>query len=553
MHGKKGDKFVNEENTYMKFRTKFLAAIFFFLPTVVLVQAQTKEIILPRWGIKTNILYDATATINLGAEVRTGEQTSVELAVNYNNWEFKGDRKWKHYLIQPEFRWWPGKTFDGHFFGAHAHWALYNVGNLPKPPFSTWMNTHRYEGWLAGAGISYGYRWNFDHRWALEATVGVGYAYLDYDEFNCGRCGELLASKTTNYFGPTKAGVSLIFGFGGGEVEQTPVLVAPPAPVVQTQPVYEPVLRAAFVTPEVEAVKARSESGSAYLDFVVGRSEILTNFRNNSVELQKIYSTLETVRNNPDATITGMSIVGHASPEGTYSSNMQLSERRTEALKNHVHSIFGLDGVLIVARGEGEDWAGLDSLVAASNLLEKYSALEIIRGSDHPDVRETRLRALDGGSVYRQIFADFYPQLRRSDYRISYTVTPFSVEKGKEVFRSRPGNLSLNEMFLIADTYREGSAEFAEVFEVAAQIFPDSDVANLNAAASALVRNDTAAAARYLDRVKNRGEEWNNNMGMLAWLRGEKLKALEHFAAAGSQGAGNVAELDKHMKSVTQN
>ncbi len=536
----------------MRISTRVLATIFSFftLPTAMLVQAQSSSSPLPRWAVKTNLLYDATATINLGAEMRTGVQTSVELSVNYNNWEFKNDRKWKHYLIQPEFRWWLNETFDGHFFGAHAHWALYNVGHLPKPPFSTWMNTHRYEGWLAGAGLSYGYRWNFDRRWALEATVGLGYAYLDYDEFNCGRCGELLASDSKHYFGPTKAGVSLIFGIGA--TEEPPIVVAPPAPVVRP---YEPILRASFITPEVEAVKARSESGSAYLDFVVGRWEIRTDFRNNSVELQKIYSTHETVRNNRDATITGMSIVGHASPEGTYPSNMQLSERRTEALKNHIQSIFGLTGVPITARGEGEDWHVLDSLVAASNLPEKYLALEIIRGSDDYDTREARLRALEGGNVYRQIYADFYPQLRRSDYRISYTVIPFSVEKGKEVLRTRPGDLSLNEMFLIAGTYPEGSAEFAEVFVTAAQIFPTNCVANLNAAASALMRNDTASAARYLNVVKetNRGAEWLNNMGVLAWKVGERQQAAEYFTAAGASGESNMAELNKYLRSVTPN
>ena len=234
---------------------------------------------------------------------------------------------------------------------------------------------------------------------------------------------------------------------------------------------------------------------------------------------------------------------------------MQLSERRTEALKNHIQSIFGLTGVPITARGEGEDWHVLDSLVAASNLPEKYLALEIIRGSDDYDTREARLRALEGGNVYRQIYADFYPQLRRSDYRISYTVIPFSVEKGKEVLRTRPGDLSLNEMFLIAGTYPEGSAEFAEVFVTAAQIFPTNCVANLNAAASALMRNDTASAARYLNVVKetNRGAEWLNNMGVLAWKVGERQQAAEYFTAAGASGESNMAELNKYLRSVTPN
>ncbi len=512
------------------------------------VHAQKKDIILPRWGIKTNLLYDATATINLGVEVRTGYHTSVELAGNYNNWTFKNDRKWKHYLLQPEFRWWPGETFDGHFFGVHAHGALYNVGHLPKPPFSDYMNTHRMEGWLAGAGVSYGYRWNFNHRWALEATIGVGYAYLNYDEFNCGRCGQLLSNNTTkNYFGPTKAGISLIFGIGGKKDDSPSLYVAPP--VVQ-MPVYEPVLRAGFVTPEVEAVKMRSESGSAFLYFVVDRSDILVDFRDNAAELQKIYSSIELVQGNPDATITGLSIVGHASPEASYAYNMRLSERRAEALRNHILSIYAISDSFISSKGEGEDWTGLGSMVSTSDMLEKYRAMEIISSSGDPDNKEARLRQLEGGSVYRHIFDQYYPQLRRSDYRIEYTVAPFSVEKGREVLLTRPGDLSLNEMFMIAKTYREGSAEFNKVFETAAQLFPDSDVANLNAAASALGRGETSLAARYLDRVKDRNELYWNNMGVLAWKHGDVQKASECFAKGGAQGKVNAAELLKHIESL---
>ncbi len=538
----------------MKRQTRLILAVLLLLPEVVLVQAQDRDFTLPRWGVKTNLLYDATATINLGVEVRTGQHTSIDLSGNYNNWEFKNDRKWKHYLVQPEFRYWLNETFDGHFFGAHALWALYNVGNLPKPPFSEYMKTHRFEGWLGGIGASYGYRYNFDHRWAVEGTIGLGYVYKHYDVFNCGKCGELLATESKNYFGPTKVGISLIFGFGGKSAEPAPVyLTPPPPPAVQTPPPYEPVLRAGYVIPDAEQVKVRSQSGSAYLEFVVDRSEIVPGFRNNASELQKIYSTVQLVHDNPDMTITSISIEGYASPEGSYDYNLALSERRSTALRNHVRSVSngGLAAASITSRGEGEDWATLDSLVSASRLFDKNAVLSIIRSRIDPDLREARLKQLGDGSTYRQIFAEFYPQLRRSDYRVGYTVTPFTVEKGKDVLRTRPGDLSLNEMFLIASTYSEGSAEFNEVFETAANVFPASDVANLNAAANALNRRDAASAARYLGRVKQQGETYWNDMGLLAWLQGDKQRASECFARGGALGAANAAELLKHMQSLT--
>ena len=506
---------------------------------------------LPFMGIKTNLLYDATATFNLGLEFRTGWHTSLDIPVNFNPWTFSNDKKWKHILVQPEFRWWPRETFDGHFFGLHGHYAYYNISNLPKPPFSEYMNTHRFEGWLAGVGVSYGYRWNFNHRWALEATVGVGYAYLEYDKFDCGRCGELLASETKHYVGPTKVGLSLIYGIGGRPAPVVYVAPPPPPPVVVPPTLYEPKFSVIFTTPEVETVKTRYELGHAYLEFVTGRSEILPAFRGNAAELKRIQNDLQQVFDDPDATITGIVITGHASPEGTYASNLTLSQNRAFALKEYVRFRYDLDDRLFRVVGAGEDWTTLATLVNEAYMLpEKQRVLDIINGGDDFDVRENRLKALAGGVPYRQILNDIYPKLRRSDYELNYTVVPFTIEKGKEVLRSRPSNLSLNEMFLIANTYSAGSDSFNEVFEIAARIFPESDVANLNAAASAIERGSTNIAADYLSRVKDRDAAYWNNLGYLQWLQGNRDQAAESFARAGVRGAANAAELSRHMQSI---
>lgn len=495
--------------------------------------------------VKTNLLYDATGTINLGVEFRTGKRTSFDLPFNYNGWDMKDNRKWKHFLVQPEWRWWTGDVFDRHFFGVHAHYAYYNIGNLPDP-FTDYMKAYRFEGWLAGAGASYGYRWNFnreDPRWALEATIGVGYAYKDYDRFLCVKCGEKIDSDTKHYFGPTKVGLSLVMGIGRRAA-------APEMPIMIPTVIYMPNFLASYVVPEVEDVKRRSESGSAYLDFVVNRSEILHDFRNNAAELKKIYTTIEQVQGNPDATITGITITGWASPEGSAESNQSLSDRRAESLRNHIGSKYMLPNNLLAAYGKGEDWGKLEKLVASSTLPQKGELTGIIRSGGDADAREGRLKAVAGGAPYRHMLADLYPQLRRSDYTISYTVVPFTVAKGKEVMRTRPNTLSLNEMFLIANTYQPGSESFNEVFETAVQVFPESDVANINAAANALGRKDAVSAARYLGRVKSQTPAYWNNLGILQWMQGDKAAAADSFEKAGRIGTKNADELRQHLQAA---
>jgi len=166
--------------------------------------------VLPTFAIKTNVLYDLTATINLGVEFKVARKLTIDIPVSHNPFTFSGRKKWKHTLVQPELRYWPRAAFAGHFFGAHAHLASYNVSNVPGVSKT---KDHRYEGWLTGAGLSYGYHKAINDHWAIEGTIGAGYAYTEYEKFECDDCGEKLGRRKKHYFGPTKAGISLIYTF----------------------------------------------------------------------------------------------------------------------------------------------------------------------------------------------------------------------------------------------------------------------------------------------------------------------------------------------------
>ncbi len=161
----------------------------------------------PWFGIKSNTLYWATATPNLGLEFGLGAKTTLEVSGNYNPFTFNDGRKWKHWLVQPELRFWTCEKFNGHFFGVHGFYGEFNAANLKILN----MENYRKEGDLWGAGISYGYQWIIGKRWNLEATIGVGYAHLSYDTYECGHCGDFVGHKVKNYVGPTKIGLSFIY------------------------------------------------------------------------------------------------------------------------------------------------------------------------------------------------------------------------------------------------------------------------------------------------------------------------------------------------------
>ena len=120
------------------------------------------------------------------------------------------EARFKHWLIQPEARYWLCEKFNGHFFGVHAHYADYNVGGMKILGKS--MEDSRYQGSLYGAGLSYGYQWLLGSHWSMEAVIGIGWAHLDQDKYPCAVCGERY-DKSKDYFGVTKAALSFIYFF----------------------------------------------------------------------------------------------------------------------------------------------------------------------------------------------------------------------------------------------------------------------------------------------------------------------------------------------------
>jgi tetratricopeptide (TPR) repeat protein len=125
-----------------------------------------------------------------------------------------------------------------------------------------------------------------------------------------------------------------------------------------------------------------------------------------------------------------------------------------------------------------------------------------------------------------------FPPLRRVESRISYVVRGFNVEEAKQVIKVHPQQLSLNEMFLVANTYEEGSPEFEHVFETAVKMFPDDPVANLNAAASALLHKNVDKAAAYLRKARHNTPAYYNNLGVLSMMRGNLKRAKALFERA---------------------
>lgn len=164
--------------------------------------------------LKTNVIYlAATFTPNLSAEVRLGNQFTLQVNGSYNPWNLAGslenNKKLVHWIASVEGKYWLKEAFEGHVFSAEAIYSNYNISqqNL-ELIFESDTEHSRFEGMAYGVGLNYGYMWNISRRVSVDASVGLGYLRLNYDRFNCVVCSEKQASETANYFGPTKVSVS---------------------------------------------------------------------------------------------------------------------------------------------------------------------------------------------------------------------------------------------------------------------------------------------------------------------------------------------------------
>ena len=360
--------------------------------------------------------------------------------------------------------------------------------------------------------------WTIPYRYAMPFEAWMKDARLELQRDECG-CGEAALMRNDP--------------LGAVKLEPHPYVISP---------------YLAFVQPVAE-VKAREKQAEVFLDFVVNKTDIRPDYMNNPAELGKIHALIDELQADKDITVTRLNIIGYASPEGSLDNNKRLSEGRANALKNYLGTKYSFPPSLYLTVFGGENWDGLRKALAGMDADYVSEAEQIINYYDGDD-RKNRLKRLQGGQPYSYLLKNIYPSLRVAICKVEYNIRNFNLEEAREVFKVRPQNLSLNEMYLVANSYPNGSQEFIEVFETATRLYPEDDVARLNAAASALSRSDAETGARYLALVEDKGSaEYFNAAGVLALLNGDFGTAesyLNRAAASGLQAAkNNLQELEK--------
>lgn len=440
----------------------------------------------PGWhglALRTNLLYDGTATPNLGIDFALGQHGSIGASIGLKPWprwlawdyDNAVPAKWRHRLVTLEGRWWPKQVYDGWFLGVDALYLHYNFASLHLP-FGLYpsLNNSRLQGDAFGAGIFAGHSWWLGGHWRLELAAGVAGAYNNADRYECDHCSARVGTEQGVVIIPQLA-LNIAWDSKRRTAKRQQVLDAIerieaervlkekdiPAPAIDTvavepepepqpepepepepedipqrHPLLRPVSEYQPYTPDM--VLRRSEDAETVL-FEISDARLLrevvthTGVYDNMPRLNTILDVTREALADESLEIVKLQIVGFASIDGNRRSNERLAIQRATAVKNYMQSkIEGLDDSLFDLVGGGEAWAEFTDALAerqaagTSDLTdgEYQEVLRIIDSFQDPDERERHIKAIRGGAVYQKLRQGFLFDQRSAVYvRIFYVET----------------------------------------------------------------------------------------------------------------------------------
>ncbi len=169
--------------------------------------------------IRTNLLYDALLTPTIGLEWRIDNHVGIKLDGSWAHWGSSHGRVQKMWLVSPEVRWYllESKRF---YVGVGA-----NIGeaNVYRGLAKILSDDTGYQGRFYGGGVTVGYRLPLCEagRMAIDFNLGLGLTHFRYDTFHLSNGYRVYRERDRikNFWGPTQAGISLVWRIGEKNVK----------------------------------------------------------------------------------------------------------------------------------------------------------------------------------------------------------------------------------------------------------------------------------------------------------------------------------------------
>lgn len=272
-----------------------------------------------------------------------------------------------------------------------------------------------------------------------------------------------------------------------------------------------------------------------------------------SDEMDNMYSFIEKAAAD-SSNFKEMKIYGYASPEGELDRNSKLSENRAAEGSKVMYNRFAKAKLKELKSREGfytsittdyEDWDGLKQMLQTSSIEGKSDAINIINSVNDPEAREAKFKEL---ASYDPIYEAYFPKLRRAEINLVVELKTRTDAQIKDLALAAPDSLG-NEELLYGSTLVESDEDKMKIYQSYARLFPE-DYRGFNNTGAMYVKmgklNEAQAEFEKASKVGSNISSVQNNLGVTAAKRGDKVSAMNFFDAAGSSDeiTYNKANLD---------
>lgn len=171
------------------------------------------------FAIKTNALYDVLAIPNIGVEFPIGNHFSIGANWMYAWWHkharnrhwriYGGDINARYYLNNNEH------SLTGHHFGVYGQVLVFQIAFGGKGYITGIPGENIWGKPYFGGGLEYGYSKQLSRRFNIDFSLGLGFMLGEYREYR--PIDDHYVWQSThrrNWFGPTKAEISLVWLIG---------------------------------------------------------------------------------------------------------------------------------------------------------------------------------------------------------------------------------------------------------------------------------------------------------------------------------------------------
>ncbi len=402
------------------------------------------------------------------------------------------------------------------------------------------------------------------------STTFQGEKVMGNDQMVSYRLGGRYTMKTTFTYLPDmqKSDMYLTFAAKRGKKKVNIPAVKVATGVIATSELYKNLLLSdggCLAPDSFQRVNAMKQE--ANIRFLVNQANLRqSELKNHSVKefiamLKRINASREKMN------IRNVEIQAYASPEGGYSFNDKLANKRQNTSEGYVKSQLKKARVEtgVDAHYTAQDWEGFQKLVQVSNIQDKDVILRVLSMYKDPEQREQQIRNMS--EAFRELANGILPELRRSRLIINYETIGRSDEQIKAQYAKDATKLSADEILYYASLVND-MAQKEEIYKRAASYYDKDYRAYNNLATLSFMKGDEMEATRYLEqalRVNPQAPEALANLGILELHNGNWKEAEADIAKSlGEQNVniaigslnlakGNYAQAEKDFEGVISN